>query len=206
MTLTEAALLITSPLGVLFYRVALILIYLIFLSFLQTSKTAGEDYFGRWTRIMITLLLGQSVLLLLSVLSWFAVIDLTPVIPTLDRFLSLATMLLVSWGILYPRRNRRADRVFAVLFLIVITATVAALIFHILNGGAPNFNRPSTDAIWSVTALFIAIASGIALAAQRPRGWIWGLIAFSLLFVGYLLHMTLGPSEAALAGSYRHRA
>jgi signal transduction histidine kinase len=203
MTVIEGASIIISPLGTLFYEALLMVCLFLFLGFIQLAKLGDSESRTRWNLIAGTLLGVYLILFILELFTVFGLINGDLLIPPFNRFASLAGCMLFAWGLLYPHANRKADRVLLVLMLVAIFLTAGMVLTVDINDPDVFLNRSNWDAAWSISGLLITIAGALALAFQRPGGWTFGFPAYCLLFIGYLLHMTLGPSESSLAAFTR---
>lgn len=167
---------------------------------LRREFSAGD--FTSWELAVLGVLFLRIALMGYTGFTWAGGLNSTVVLPALDRFVSISSVVLLFWGLLHPGESQRWD----IALLTTLTAASAGLLATVLftsRGITPYFNRTAADALWSLSGFFLCLSICAWLVFQRPHSWPLLLSGFGLLSLGYGLHLTLGPSDASFPAILR---
>jgi signal transduction histidine kinase/GAF domain-containing protein len=200
--------LITAPPGDLVYH--LVILFAI-------QLTLGVA-FGHWNRhrrdatairLLVTgvsFAFARTLLMLIAALDRIGVLSANIVLPPLERFLDLATLLLATWAFLpLPKQHSRLG-----VMLLLLTILITAVIYVAFATSWPQAEAQGTvyNGYWQETVWeFAAIAVlGLALIAGVIwRGDDWSLVTclFALWLAGHVLQFTVPFINSHTAGWVR---
>ncbi|HEY43999.1 MAG TPA: GAF domain-containing sensor histidine kinase [Anaerolineae bacterium] len=190
--------------GGLIYHLTLVIVLTLLFILARVQRTSDPSQrTKRWYFASAGLLIIRLVLLTTSVLAWQLLLDGERFLPPLDRFASLAGIVLFAWPLLTIKYQRAVD---AAVALLLVLALVGMLITasNLMGKDTPYpFNPSLADEAWTLTGLGIAILIIVVLTNLRPHQWDLSLVGFILLTTGYSLHIAFGPREGSLAGFVR---
>lgn len=178
--ITQIFNLLTQPPGNLIYH--LILLFSI-LTGLQTTAIIRTDVNQRTARRLISgfllLLSGQIVLFLMSALVWQKLISNPAILISLDKAITLLSLVVVGWMWNFSKAHRKADAGLIALFL------VTAILFFVDLSLQINLFIPFPfQWIWTLSNLLIAGLSLLFLIIRKQRFWEIGISFFLIVFVG----------------------
>jgi signal transduction histidine kinase len=204
MILSEAASLLISAPGSLIYHLTLVLVLTLLFVLARVQRTSEPNQLTiRWHHVSASLLIMRLALLATFILAWQTLLDGDPVLPPLERYVSLAGMALFVWPFFIAQSGRLINLA-VILTLGLGFVGLLLTIGNLIGKDTPlPFNPTSADAIWTLTGLTTAILIMVALSNLRPSQWGIGLVGFLILTIGYTLHIALGPREGSLAGFVR---
>lgn len=204
MILSEAASLLMSTPGSLIYHLTLVLVLTLLFVLARVQRSSEPNQLtNRWHLVSASLLILRLALLATFILAWQTLLDGDPVLPPLERYVSLAGMALFVWPFFIAQSGRLINLA-VTLTLGLGFAGLLLTVGNLMGKDTPlPFNPTSADAIWTLTGLAIAILLIVALSNLRPSQWGLGLVGFIILTIGYTLHIALGPREGSLAGFVR---
>jgi signal transduction histidine kinase/GAF domain-containing protein len=200
--------LITVPPGDLVY-------HLVTLFAIQLTLGAA---FGHWnrhrrdptaTRLLVTgvgFALARTLLMLIAVLDRIGVLSANIVLPPLERFSDLATLLLAIWAFLpIPKQHARLG-VTLLLLTLLITAVVYvafATFWPQAEAQGTVYNGSWQETVWEFAA--IAILGLALIAGVIWRGDDWSLVTclFALWLAGHTLQFTVPVISSHTAGWVR---
>ncbi len=196
---TDSASIIITPTGSLFYGLSILLLLTVFLAVVRSlSQTTNPATVKRWTLATSLLLASHLLLTTLLIFSWLQLVDENFITPILERYASILAIILFAWILFIPSPQHRGDRSALVAIILITVGAIVTLIDILLNGIPSAFNTTLADAIWGVTGLLTAGLCMLAMVIQRPKSWIYAAFGFAIIMLGYLLHLTLGPSSQSL--------
>lgn len=149
------------------------------------------------------LLLARLGLFLAGGLAWDAVGVSPALLPTLDRAVTVFSLVLIVWLWAFPEPMRMADAATVLLSLLVVTVAAFTLVWWVNQGQMGAFNGSPPDLIWEGFALFLIFAASLMLLTRRPNGWETGLGMLILLFAGHLAHLLAPLSGSDFPGAVR---
>ena len=192
-------LLILQP-GNLVYHLILMLSFALLFSTARIFQSTHENYLNkRWSRSSLALLVLHFVLLLAGVAVWLQWLDGEILLPALERWVSFTTIAILLWAFLALERDQRESRAIAALLILASAGAIATIYAFALQGRSIPFNSTSYDAAWGVVGLALCGTGLFILLIRRPSIWSLSFAGFSLIAIGYGLHMALGPTELSFA-------
>jgi len=175
--------------------------------------------FGHWNRHRrdpaalrllvagIGFVLARVLLMLLAVLDLVGGLPSSAVVPPLERFLDLVTLLLAAWAFL-PVLQRHSRLGVALL----LVATLAALGFYAISAvswlrvglyaGAVYNGHPQATA-WELLAIVVLVVALVAAAAWRRGNWGVLVCLFAVWLVGHALQAAVPLVDSDTAGWVR---
>jgi len=179
--------LITQPPGdLVYFLVTLFALQQTFLANLTTRKTQTRTPLARrWLWAAGGMVVGRLVLMLAALFGNNGLLTPAEVLPPLERWLALMTILLGLWAALFEKTPARWQT------LALIALLVLGLILYIyditswLPQAALNFsyNRTALARIWDVVCILLILAGFVLALVWRPREWEW--LAALLIFWGW---------------------
>ncbi|MGD8632010.1 MAG: hypothetical protein PVF85_00460, partial [Anaerolineales bacterium] len=203
MLLKQAASILLTTEGTLAYHLVVIItlgLALVMGRALKSGSRARE--FSTWDLALLGILFMRIALMGYTAFIWMGNLNSTVVLPALDRFVDISSLLLLSWGLFHPGESQRWDLGLLGALAIAALGLLTTVLFT-TSGITPYFNRTVADAIWSLMGfIFCLFLCGWTLAKKVEYRSLH-LAGFALLAAGYGLHLTLGPSDASFAALVR---
>ncbi len=160
--------------------------------------------FGHWNRnrrnpaairllvVGVALTLARVLLMLISGLDRVGVLSPNVILPPLERFLDLATLLLIIWAFLpvlerYPREN-----VTLLILSLLITASiyvVFATLWPRVEAQSIPYNGHWQEMVWQVLSIGVLVLSIIASVIWREGDWSLTMCLFALWLGGHTLQL-----------------
>jgi signal transduction histidine kinase len=204
MILTEAARLLMSAPGSLVYHLTLVTSLAVVYSLARIHHTSNPSQLSyRLSNALGTLLILRIIVMLITAVSWAFPSETIQLLPPLDRFSNVAGIALFGWALLDIQPDSGLNFALSILLGLGLLGVLVTLAFFPDPQTYATFNASSSDAVWSLSGLGIALLISFTLTTRRPPEWVLGLIGFNTMIAGYALHMTLGPKEGSLAGFIR---
>ena len=199
MIFADAASLLTTPPGSLVYHLTLIISLSILYALTWSSSPRKAALAAHW-RITAGVILGLHLLtMIVAGLSWLVILNGQILLPPLDRFVSLTSVLLISFTFIFNPPSRQNSRVLAVILSATILAFIGTIFFLGGQDSLLRFNHTPTDAMWGIASALISILALILLVVRRPAQWQIASAGYVLLILGPFLHLTLGPADGSFA-------
>jgi len=132
--------------------------------------------------------LGQGVLLGLGALATSGLFSAPALLAPLDRAVSLATLCLFGWALIFSKGNRWADLGLGAGMIGVLIAYIAAGIQWYDIGAIGTAYNPY-DTAWELAKVGVVLISILGLLIFRPAGWGTALGFFLILFAGVAYHL-----------------
>lgn len=207
MLFTDAATLLTASPGSLVYHLTLAVSLSLSLALtLEIRSRSPGVTVNRWALATAGLLMLRLGYMLIASLLWALSIDGGLILPPLDRFVSLTSVMLFAWPLILPQADRTLDQVFAAGSALALLATLVSVVLLAFLGAPVDFNATVLNLAWSLLGFTLVLAVITGLSIRRPKEWPLGLGGFSLLGLGFILHLLLsitGSTQGSLAGSVR---
>jgi signal transduction histidine kinase len=203
MTLLEAISLLIEPPTSLVYHLTLAMALAVIFSLAQVHRKRRISPCAiRWSLTSGGLLVLRLSTMILAGLAWLRIID-DSILPLIDRFASLAGLIVFIAAILFAQSKRTSDYVLAIgtgicALLLILTPVIASY-----QEPSPFFNHTWPDAVWGFAGLLIGIAITTSLVLFHPIQWEYTFAPFALLTLGYGMHLSMGPVDESLAGFVR---
>jgi signal transduction histidine kinase len=205
MSFTDAVTHLTEAPGSLIYHITLAMALGVLFSIAQVfRKNSSDPEATRWVFASGSLLALRLIILAVDGLAWMELFGGSTLLPTFDRFTSLAGILVFAW--VYDLPTPRISK-YVLFFGSLFNLIVVFLLPNFLSSQTEivHFNHTMVDALWSFSSLIFVIGATITLLTTRPRGWNQAIWSFAILSLGVLLHISQGPPTASTAG-YLHFA
>lgn len=195
--------LFTQPTGSVIYH--LVLVFSI-VSALQSSifhlRASGFPQARRTVFGLSFLLSAQIALFVLSALGNEGLINLSLLLPPVDRALTLFALVWMIWLWTFPEPSHPADAATALFTLLVAAAFALSLIAHAQTPNTP-YNLTIFESYWQIGSIGMAVFGLFLLLVRRPNGWGNGMAIFLLAFAGHLLHLIFGRVDGDFPGAVR---
>jgi signal transduction histidine kinase len=141
------------------------------------------------------LVLGLSLLLVLRLglfvsagLAWEQPTT-SDLLPPIDRFVSLFSLVVIIWLWAFPTRQRLGDAGTLLLGMLVLTFFVISLIWWGEQNPDVAYNGSLLDSIGGFFSIFIILLGSMMILQRKPDGWGMALAMMGLLLVGYVVHL-----------------
>jgi signal transduction histidine kinase/GAF domain-containing protein len=149
---------------------------------------------------------ARTLLMLIAVFDRLGVLSASIVLPPLERFLDLATMLLAAWAFLPVLQRHSRLGVTLLLLTLLITAgvyVVFATLWPQAEAQGIAYNGYWQEAVWEFFAISVLVL--ILIAGLIWRRDDWGLVTclFALWAIGHILQFTVPPDNSHTAGWVR---
>jgi hypothetical protein len=200
----QVFLLLTTPPGNLTYH--LVLSFSIFGALQASISHWRSNSFPQGRRMVIGLvlmLIGQLVLFASTALAWQGMLSTEILLPSLDRAVSLFSVIVIVWLWAYPEAIRIADAALVLTLLLVIAFSILGGLGWYGQQGTAAFNGSSTDVMNSMLAMILSLSGLIILTVRRPNSWGVGMAMLAMLFIGYLVHWLTPADGQSYSGSVR---
>ncbi len=205
MFLSEAASLLTTYPGNLVYHLTLAITLALIYSAAQVQGSANlqEAIPRSWRFAGAGLLAIRLLFMAVAGLSSVVILDLSAILPPLDRTSSFAGILILGWAVFQPSGGQKADRLLVAGLFLAMIGLVGTVFAQVSIPSSSAFNRTTSDLVWGLASVLTGIAIAFLLSLYRPPQWHLSLGAFGLLIVGFALHFVMGSTTESLAGIVR---
>jgi signal transduction histidine kinase len=195
--------LLTTDLGSLVYH--LVLAFSIAGAFQMSLAQEQRETSAETRRALLGLglLLGLQLLLFASSgLVWQGVVSAGAWLPSIDRGVTLISLVVIIWLWAVPEHTPGAD---AAAFLLVTLAGASAILVGLWWSQQPagSFNGTGADIAYQVGSLVLLILGLLVLIVRKPSAWGSGLWMLGLLALGHILHLFLPSSDQDYSGVVR---
>lgn len=203
MTLLEAVSLLIEPPTSLVYHLTLAMALALIFGLAQVHRQRRISPCAiRWSLTSGGLLVLRLSTMILAGLAWLRIID-DSILPLIDRFASLAGLIVFIGAILFTQSKRTSDYVLAIgigicALLLILTPVIASY-----QEPSPFFNHTWPDAVWGFAGLIFGMAITTSLVLFHPIQWEYAFAPVALLTLGYGMHLSMGPVDESLAGFVR---
>ena len=119
------------------------------------------------------------------------VLSLSAFLPTIDRALTLFSLIWMIWLWGVPEPSRPAD-VITTLVSLLVAAGFALTLVTLAQGPYVPFNLTYLDTLWQIASIVTAIVGILLIVFRRPNGWGNGMAVFLLALTGHTLHLLFG--------------
>jgi signal transduction histidine kinase len=147
------------------------------------------------------LLIVQIGLFLISGVGLQGIFNLPRFLPSLDRAVTLFSLVWLIWLWAFPEPSRAADAATWLLSLLVIAALGLSLVAA--GPTLASYNGSPLDRYWQFASIGLSILGLFILVVRRPNGWGYGFAAILLAFTGHLLYLLVGTVEGDYPGVVR---
>lgn len=119
------------------------------------------------------------------------VVGFSAFLPTIDRALTLFSLIWMIWLWGFPEPSRIADVVTTLVSLLVAAAFALTLV-TLNQGPYVPFNLTYLDTLWQVASIITAMIGLLLVIFRRPNGWGNGMAVFLLALAGHSIHLLFG--------------
>jgi signal transduction histidine kinase/GAF domain-containing protein len=206
--LRELVGLITVPPGDLVYHlVTLFAIQLILgIAFGHWDRHRHDPDAIRMLVTGVSFAFARTLLMLVAVLDRVGVLSPNVVLPPLERFLDLATLLLVVWAFVpILRRHSRLGLTLLIATLLIAVGMYAAFAATWPQAEAQSiaYNGYWQDRVWEFSAILILVLALTVGVVWREGDWGLAICLFALWLTGHVLQLTVPFTESHTAGWVR---
>lgn len=198
--------LLTTSAGTLVYH--LVLIFTIVGAFLVHFLSPPTRHREQALKNRVSLGLGwllalQILMLVLLVLDWRGFLNSNFLLPPLDRFVILLSLVCILWMWCFPLPEKKVDLTLSVLVVILLVAAVIGFLWWKTQYPALAYNSSWTDFLAQLVAIVLILVGVAALTRLKPSEWIMGVIMLLILASGHVLHLLLPFSSEHFSGVVR---
>jgi signal transduction histidine kinase len=188
-------LLILQPGNLVYHLILMLSLALLYTTsrFFQSQREHYLDH--RWAQISLILISLHTLFIVIGVLAWLQILNGEVLLPGLERWVSFSSVAFLLWGFLGAERDRRERNALLILLILASLSVIATIIATSSLPPSFAFNATSYDAAWSLVSLALSLTGLFIFLARRPSIWSLSFAGFTLIAVGYGLHMALGPIE-----------
>lgn len=115
------------------------------------------------------------------------------ILPPLDRAFMLISLVLIIWLWAFPEPAGRGDAVSGLVTLLAVLGLVFNVVLRLSSDVRGGYNNSYENLAWEIAALVLLALGAVLLVRRKPAGWMFGLTALVIIFVGVLLD-TLWPT------------
>ena len=181
--------LLTTPPGNLIYRIVLVVAVAVTLQ--RAIGLLRSTQFPQVRRTVIglgILLVLQGLLLIGGIPTSLGWVDPGSLLPTLDRAITLLSLVWIIWLWVFPEPGRLADYATLLLNILILVLFGLTLAFWTQNPGG-SYNLTGFETIWQGASLAVAALGVLFLEIRKPNGWVNGLVILLLAFTGHLVSL-----------------
>ncbi len=186
-------LLILQPGNLVYHLILMLALALLYTASRYFQSQQSNFLNRRWAQISFGLIAFHTLFIAIGVLAWFQILNGDVLLPGLERWISFSSIALLLWGFLGAESDRR-ERM-ALLTLLILAGFGAIATIYVTSLHAFAFNTTSYDAAWSLVSLGLCLTGLFVFLMRQPSIWSLSFAGFTLIAIGYGLHMALGPSE-----------
>ncbi len=205
--LNEAVRLIIQPPGdLVYFLVTLYALQQAIFPALAARKTAARTALAqRWLWVIGGMLLGRLVLVVVALLGNANILAPAIAMPPLERWIGVASILLVVWAAVFGSRAKRWQ---TILLGVLLVLSLAFYVYNVLawpawKAAGYAYNEVFYEQIWALLALLLTLL-GFALALLlRSLEWEWVGGVFLFWMAGYVLQLRWPDTQAHFSGWYR---
>ncbi len=188
----DALQLITQPPGdLVYFLVTLFALQQAWTFTFASAETSGrslreeQPQIWRWRRAAGVMLLGRIVLMVVGLLGLAGLYTPAQVLPPVERWADLLTVLMLGWAALGARRMQRGKKALSVTTLILLALSLGLYVYSAMFWPAFEmagyaFYKVPSGLVWPFAHLGLLACLLIATIAIRPPAWEWliGVILF----------------------------
>ncbi len=192
-----------SPGNVFFHLVILFSLFATFQAIWINQRNSRFLHIKRMRTGLVVLLIGQSLILLASLISQLAGISPQTLLPTLDRAVILISLIWILWLWIAPKPSHFIDRAIVGLSLFFLILWIISLIIWFPQSKNNEFNTTGMALGWDILLCVLSLFGAFTIIRNRPFIWSFGFVICILIFIGGMLQIFLGNSQGNLAGILR---
>jgi len=150
-------------------------------------RSSGYSQARRMVIGLVLLLIARLALFLASGLAWQGLFDEHLLLPSVDRAITLFSLILICWLWLFPEPSRFADAATILLGLFTLTLAVLNGAWWYSQGEGIYFNGTLLDKIGEAYALTIILLGLMVLLVRKPNSWGIGAFFLCLVLAGHIV-------------------
>jgi signal transduction histidine kinase len=190
-SLTSIFTFLTTSEGSLVYHIVLVFAIITTLqSAFFHARSSGFPQARRAVFGLAILISAQIALFIFNALA-AQVLGFSAFLPTIDRALTLFSLIWMIWLWGFPEPSRFADVVTTLVSLLVATGFALTLV-TLSQGPSVPFNLTYLDPLWQIASIITAIVGLLLVIIRRPNGWGNGMAVFLLALAGHSIHLLFG--------------
>ncbi len=166
-------------------------------------RTSGFPQAKRTLIGLGILLVLQLVLFLVSGLAWIGLLDIQIFLPSIDRAVTLISLVWITWLWAFPEPARPADTANVLMSLLVFVFMGLSIAFWQESGSTTITGLSVLDFIWQVLTLAFLVLALFATVIRKPNGWGNGTAMLLLSFLGHLFYILLPKPDGDFPGIVR---
>ncbi|MFT3892461.1 MAG: ATP-binding protein [Anaerolineales bacterium] len=195
--------LLTDEPGSLIYHLWLMLSVITALSFAFIQWRSSGFPQARRTMLGLALLFFSQISLFALSIFGRGFVNLTIVLPPLERGISLFALVWMAWLWAFPEPSRAADAGTWLVALLVAAATGLGIVAFSALPPLTSYNLTTDDGFWQLASIGFSVFFIFLLIVRRPNGWGNGLAVFLITFAGHILYMMIGRNDGNYPGLVR---
>ena len=203
--------LITVPVGGLVYHlVTLLAIHLILgVTFERWNRRRRDPTAIRLLVTGVGFAFARTLLIFIAVLDRARAVSPNVILPPLERFLDLTTLLLVAWAFLPVLEQHARLGVTLLLFTLLVTAGVYvafAILWPLAEVQGIAYNDYWQETVWefsTIVVLVLALIASVAWRQGRSHDRRLIICLFALWLTGHVLQITVPVTDPHIAGWVR---
>lgn len=138
-----------------------------------------------------------------AALAWQNLLVSPQALAPIDRAVTFLSLIIVIWLWVFPRPLKLADAATIILGLLMLTLSIASLVWWMEQGEGMLYNGSWLDVTGESLAILLSLLGILALLLRRPSAWGMGLGMLALLFAGHFSHWFAPLPEGDYPGSVR---
>ena len=154
--------------------------------------------------------LGLGILLLLRIvlfastgLVWQGLVSAAGFLPSLERAVTLLSLVLLIWLWAFPKPSKPADAGAMLLGLFTLTGMTLVFIWWQSQTADRVYNGSFLDTVGEIYSLILIGLGLVLLTVRRPRLWEIGLAMLTVMGLGHILNLILPPGNENYSGVVR---
>ncbi len=192
-----------SPGNVFFHLVILFSLFATFQVIWINQRNSRFLHIKRLRTGLVVLLIGQGLILVVSLVTQLTGISPKTLFPTLDRAVIVISLIWIIWLWIAPKPSRFIDRAIVGLSFFFLILWIISLIAWFPQSESNDFNTTGMALGWDILLCLLSLYGALTIIRKRPFIWSFGFIICVLIFVGGVLQIFLGNSQGNLAGILR---
>lgn len=161
-------------------------------------RLTGSSRSTRWTLAAGWLFALRLFAMTAAFLEWSLGGGASGVLPALETFIDLTSLLLFGWAFLVPEADRRPDQLLMIGVVFNVVIIGAALISSQLGPARVGLDEAVITTWWFAEALLLALAACLLLVLTQPAQWKLAAVGFAILAAGYFSQSPLWAAPKLL--------
>lgn len=167
------------------------------------QRLTGSSRSTRWTMASGWLFALRLFAMAAAFIEWSVGGGASGVLPALETFIDLASILLFGWAFLVPEAERRPDQILMIGVVFNVVLIGATLVGPKLGLARIGLSESGITTWWFAEALVLSLAAMSLLGLSQPPQWKLAIGGFAVLTVGYLSQSPLWATPKLLSVAVR---